>query len=141
MKIRKLLKNVPENNIPPSPFAAIGKIVYCLYFKVVIIFIFEVVFQNYQLSSPGVEFCQKTVGSNRGSLANYYIPLTPCKGLDLRYSVIFGRIINEKILQSQFIYYVINFGAVGVSFPDAILWLCVPYQQPAKGTNQFLAKF
>ena len=44
MKIRKLLKNVPENNIPLSPFAAIGKIVYCLYFKVVIILIVEVVF-------------------------------------------------------------------------------------------------
>ena len=35
----KLLKKVPENNIPPSTFANVWKIVYYLNFNVLIIFI------------------------------------------------------------------------------------------------------
>ena len=89
--------------------------------KLYIVFILRLsLFSFVMLSSRIINYHQfrhKTVGSIRCSLANYYLPLTPCKGLDLRYCAIFGRIIDEKILQSQFIYYVINFWATGVSFP------------------------
>ena len=100
MKISKFLKNVPENNILPSQFAYVGKIVFCLRFS---LFSFvrlspRIINYHHLNQKMVLNFARRLLVVSEAALANYYLPLTPCKGLDLRYSVIFGRIIDEKIL-------------------------------------------
>ena len=59
-------------------------------------------FSFVRLSSRIVNYHQKMV-FNFARRMLVVSEAVSCQGLDLRYSVIFGRIIDEKILQSQYI--------------------------------------